>query len=92
LDRALFRRFDMMLDYALPDPKQGAAVMRGRLGTLAKGVRWASLTPVMEGLSHADLVRAAESAAKSVILNGSTQITAEDLRDSLEARKAGSLG
>jgi hypothetical protein len=37
-------------------------------------------------------VRAAESAAKSVILNGSTQITAEDLRDSLEARKAGSLG
>ena len=43
LDRALFRRFDMVLDYALPDPKQGAAVMRGRLGTLAKGVRWASL-------------------------------------------------
>jgi hypothetical protein len=92
LDRALFRRFDMVLDYALPDPKQGAAVMRGRLGTLAKGVRWASLASVMEGLSHADLVRAAESAAKSVILNGSTQITAEDLRDSLEARKAGSLG
>lgn len=92
LDRALFRRFDMVLDYALPDAKQGAAVMRGRLGTLAKGVRWATLAAEMEGLSHADLVRAAESAAKSVILMGRTQITVEDLRHALEARQAGSLG
>ena len=92
LDRALFRRFDMVLDYALPDPKQGAAVMRGRLGALANGVRWASLAPAMEGLSHADLVRAAESAAKSVILNGRTRITTDDLRTSLKARLAGSLG
>ncbi|WP_310965065.1 AAA family ATPase [Nocardioides terrisoli] len=92
LDRALFRRFDMVLDYALPDPKQGAAVMRGRLGTLAKGVRWTSLASEMEGLSHADLVRAAESAAKSVILMGRTQIAVEDLRHALEARQAGSLG
>lgn len=92
LDRALFRRFDMVLDYALPDAKQGAAVIRGRLGGLAKGIRWASLATAMEGLSHADLVRAAESAAKSVILNGRTQITADDLRSALEARQAGSLG
>ena len=33
LDKALFRRFDMVLDYALPDAKQAAAVMRGRLGS-----------------------------------------------------------
>lgn len=92
LDRALFRRFDMVLDYALPDAKQGAAVMRGRLGSLAKGVRWASLAPAMEGLSHADLVRAAESAAKTAILNGSTQITIDDLRGALDARKSGTLG
>lgn len=92
LDRALFRRFDMVLDYALPDSKQGTAVMRGRLGTLAKGVRWPSLASGMQGLSHADLVRAAESAAKSVILSGRTEVTATDLRDALEARKAGSLG
>lgn len=59
LDRALFRRFDMVLDYALPDAKQAAAVMRGRLGSLTKGVRWASLAEDMDGLSHADLVRTA---------------------------------
>lgn len=92
LDRALFRRFDMVLDYVLPDAKQGAAVMRGRLGSLAKGVRWVSLASAMDGLSHADLVRAAESAAKTAILNGSVPITIEDLRTALETRQAGTLG
>lgn len=92
LDRALFRRFDMVLDYALPDPTQGAAVMRGRLGTLAKGIRWTALADEIEGLSHADLVRAAEAAAKSVILDRRTRVTMEDLRLALSARKAASIG
>lgn len=92
LDRALFRRFDMVLDYALPDAKQASAVMRGRLGSLTKGVRWASLAKDMEGLSHADLVRAAESAAKSVILAGGTTVGVDDIRLALESRLAASLG
>jgi SpoVK/Ycf46/Vps4 family AAA+-type ATPase len=92
LDRALFRRFDMVLEYALPDAKQGAAVIRGRLGSVARGVRWQSLAGVMEGLSHADLVRAAEAAAKGVILSGGTEVTVDDLRVALKSRQAGSLG
>lgn len=92
LDKALFRRFDMVLDYALPDAKQAAAVMRGRLGSLAKGVRWPALADDMTGLSHADLVRAAESAAKSVILAGSIKVTVDDVRLALKSRQAASLG
>lgn len=92
LDRALFRRFDMVLDYALPDAAQGAALMRGRLGTLAKGIRWPSLATDMQGLSHADLVRAAEAAAKSVILNGGSGVAADDVRLALRSRQASSLG
>ena len=92
LDRALFRRFDMVLDYALPDAKQAAAVMRGRLGSLAKGVRWPALGDDMVGLSHADLVRAAESAAKSVILAGGTNVTGDDLKVALRSRQVASLG
>ncbi len=92
LDRALFRRFDMVLDYTLPDAKQGAAVMRGRLGSLAKGVRWASLADDIDGLSHADLVRAAEAAAKGVILGGRTHVTIDDLHLALSARRAGTVG
>lgn len=92
LDKALFRRFDMVLDYALPDAKQAAAVMRGRLGSLAKGVRWSALVDDVTGLSHADLVRAAESAAKSVILAGRTHVSADDIRLALKSRQAASLG
>lgn len=92
LDRALFRRFDMVLDCALPDPKQAAAVMRGRLGAIAKGVRWSSLVDDMVGLSHADLVRAAESAAKSVILAGDSTVTLEDVRLALKSRQAATVG
>lgn len=92
LDKALFRRFDMVLDYALPDAKQAAAVMRGRLGSIAKGVRWNSLADDVAGLSHADLVRAAESAAKSVILSGGTKVTADEIRLALRSRQAASLG
>lgn len=92
LDKALFRRFDMVLDYALPDARQAAAVMRGRLGSIAKGVRWASLAGDMAGLSHADLVRAAEASAKSVILAGGNAVTLEDIRLALKSRQAASLG
>ncbi|CCK62690.1 AAA family ATPase [Mycobacterium canetti] len=92
LDRALFRRFDMVLDYTLPDAKQATAVMRGRLGSLAKGVRWAQLADDIEGLSHADLVRAAEAAAKGAILSGRTRVTVDDLLLALSARKAGTVG
>jgi len=92
LDRALFRRFDIVLDYALPDAKQASAVIRGRLGSLGTGLRWQSLAPSMDGLSHADLVRAAEAAAKSVILSSGTRVTSEDLRLALIARQVATRG
>ena len=92
LDKALFRRFDMVLEYALPDAKQAAAVMRGRLGSIGKGVRWLSLADEMAGLSHADLVGAAESAAKSVILSGGSEVTTDDIRLALRSRQAATLG
>lgn len=92
LDRALFRRFDMVLTYALPSEKEVTAILRGRLGALGKGVRWASLAIEATGLSHAELVRAAESAAKEVLLRGGTRVTATDLLTSLRSRRSASGG
>jgi SpoVK/Ycf46/Vps4 family AAA+-type ATPase len=92
LDRALFRRFDMVLTYDLPDAKQAAAVMRGRLGTLSSGIRWSSAAKHAEGLSHADLVKAAESAAKTVLLRGGDSVTLTDLVAAIEMRRSASLG
>lgn len=91
LDRALFRRFDMMITYSLPDAHQASAVMKARLGPMGKGIRWATLAPHAAGLSHAELVRAAETAAKQAIMRDDSQVTATDLEGALDARRAANV-
>jgi SpoVK/Ycf46/Vps4 family AAA+-type ATPase len=92
LDKALFRRFDTVLTYHLPDTTQARAVIKGRLGSLMRGVRWDSVDSRTEGLSHAELVKAAEAAAKAVLMRGDTVIGADDLISALEARRTASGG
>lgn len=91
LDRALFRRFDAVLTYSLPDAQQAQLVIRKRLGSLVKGVRLGGLVSFTEGLSHADLVKAAESAAKSALMRGDTAVTRKDIETALSARRLASL-
>lgn len=91
LDRALFRRFDAVLTYSLPDAQQAQSVIRKRLGSLVKGIRLGGLVSFTEGLSHADLVKAAESAAKSALMRGDTAVTRKDIETALSARRLASL-
>lgn len=92
LDQAVFRRFDMVLHYGLPDHAAAVATMRLRLGSLAKGIRWGTLQEDTSELSNAELVKAAESAAKKAIMNKDHRLTTDDLRAALRARRAGRLG
>nr|WP_183835345.1 ATP-binding protein [Cellulomonas hominis] len=92
LDRALFRRFDAVLTYDLPDSRQAVSVIRARLGSLATGLSLAKLHDVTHGLSHADLVKAAEAAAKSGLMRGESAVTRDDLIDALTARRQASIG
>jgi len=92
LDKALFRRFDAVLTYGLPDRRQASAVIRARLGSLAKGIAWGKVSPHTEGLSHADLVKAAENAAKAALMRGHSIVTAEDVIAALASRQAASVG
>ena len=92
LDRALFRRFDAVLTYSLPSGRQAQAVIRKRLGSLAKGVSFTGLSSRTEGLSHADIVKAAESAAKTALMRGDAVVTRADLELALAARRSASLG
>jgi len=91
LDRAIFRRFDVIIDYALPEPADAVAVMRARLGSLGEAIDWDAVQPRTKGLSHADLVRAAESSAKSALLSGERRVTAGRLAHALEER-SGTIG
>ena len=88
LDKALYRRFDQVIEYRLPDPDAAVVVMRNRLAMLdTKGVDWDALAGCTAGLSHADLVRAAEAAAKRTVLAGEKRITAGALEAALRERR-----
>ena len=91
LDRALFRRFDLVLTYELPDARQAGAVIRARLGSLARGIDWRTVRRHVDGLSHADLVKAAETAAKTALMRGEAAVNVDDIVTALDARKAASV-
>ena len=89
LDIALFRRFDVVIPYALPDSGQSLDVLRRRLGAVnTRAVSWNEVGNHVSELSHAELVRAAESAAKRAILDGSASVSTAGLVASLDERRA----
>lgn len=87
LDRALFRRFDDVLEYSLPDEATAMRLLESRLAPFhTSTVDWSAVRPHLEALSQADLVRAADEAAKNSVLSGSDQVTTPDLLSALEER------
>ncbi|MFC1442470.1 ATP-binding protein [Streptacidiphilus sp. N1-10] len=87
LDGALFRRFDLAIMYAPPSAEQAIEVLQRRLSAMdTAAVAWSDLAALTDRLSHAELVKAAESAAKRAILGGNDMIDAEHLRNALNER------
>jgi SpoVK/Ycf46/Vps4 family AAA+-type ATPase len=91
LDRALFRRFDDVIEYALPDAKLAEEILRRKLAMFqTEDLDWPDVLPQAGGLSHAELARASDEAAKRAVLGGSTRITSEALLASLQERRVAS--
>ncbi|MFD7598767.1 AAA family ATPase [Kitasatospora sp. NPDC059812] len=89
LDRALFRRFDLVVHYAPPSPEQAIEILQRRLaGMDTTGVPWSDLITKVDQLSHAELVKAAESAAKRAILGGNDVVDQHLLTEGLDERHA----
>jgi SpoVK/Ycf46/Vps4 family AAA+-type ATPase len=89
LDRALFRRFDAVIEYSLPTAEIAAHVMRGRLALLDTGkVDWTEAAKAAEGLSHAEIAAACEHAAKNALLDHTTSVRDAELVTALVERRA----
>jgi SpoVK/Ycf46/Vps4 family AAA+-type ATPase len=89
LDRALFRRFDSVIEYQLPSRALVEDVMRARLALLdTSGVQWSEVVHAAERLSHSDLTRACEHAAKNAILQHHTRIDTSELVKALSERRS----
>ena len=88
LDRALFRRFDDVIEYSLPDVALLERLLKARLAPFeTPRLIWRKAAEAATGLSHAETARAADEAAKSAILSGSTKISTPALITAIEERQ-----
>lgn len=89
LDRAVLRRFDLVLSYELPDMASIRQALERRLIGFSIGhLSWKKVTDCAIGLSTADVVAAAEDAARRAVLRDRNSITTLDLTDSLQRRRS----
>ncbi len=87
LDAALFRRFDDVLHYDLPNKADVAKLLKMRLAPVVeKGIQWNSLANSAIGLSHAEVVRAANEVLKGAWINEHTQVHESDIQAMLAER------
>ena len=91
LDRALFRRFDDVIEYKLPDSEIAREILTRKLSAFRiEDLCWQKLLAETEGLSHAELVRASDEAAKRAVLNESGRISSNTLLEAIRERRAAS--
>lgn len=89
LDRALFRRFDSVIEYPLPSPQVVRAIIKNRLATVRLGrISWSTVVQAAEGLSHAEITLAAERAAKDTILSKTQAVATSTLVAALQERQS----
>lgn len=89
LDRALFRRFDDILEYSLPDADGIKAILNRYLHAyIPKRASWAKIIAAGTGLSQAELSRAAGEVVKEMILGSESQASVETIVAALKERHA----
>lgn len=88
LDNALFRRFDDLLHYELPDEEHIASALKGRLSRMAvKNTSWKRLAKKALGLSYAELTRAADEVLITALIERRNTVTEKDIGVALEERR-----
>jgi SpoVK/Ycf46/Vps4 family AAA+-type ATPase len=89
LDRALFRRFDDIIRFELPDAERSKLMLRSKLAGFNPGkINWALSARLAKGLSYADITHACEDAIKDILISGRDTISQADLASALRERGA----
>jgi SpoVK/Ycf46/Vps4 family AAA+-type ATPase len=88
LDAALFRRFDAVVHYSHPTDDDVQQLVKNRLGAfLNKRLGWVKVRTAANGLSHAEISRACDDAAKTCIIEDATSVSTNRLVTLLEERQ-----
>ncbi|NOT25166.1 MAG: AAA family ATPase [Acidobacteria bacterium] len=89
LDRALLRRFDAVIEYSLPTRAVTEQVLRSRLALLQTSrLGWKAVLDAAEGLSHGELSKACEHAAKNAILGRRMEVKTAEVVEALKERRS----
>jgi SpoVK/Ycf46/Vps4 family AAA+-type ATPase len=88
LDQALFRRFDDVILYHLPDRKEKLALLKNRLSRFSTKVNFTQLLPNINGLSHAEISLACLDAIKETVLNEKQQMNNQIILKAIKDRNA----
>jgi len=89
LDRALFRRFDDVIEYHLPETPQILETLQNHLnGFNSSQVQWMEVANAALGLSFADIVNAAQDAAKESVIREEPGISTSALLKAIGERKS----
>jgi AAA+ superfamily predicted ATPase len=88
LDKALFRRFDDVIEYDLPNPEVVRKLLESRLVLFdPEWQNWQYIIDTANGLSQAELVRAADEAAKVAVISEQDSISEENMIFAITERK-----
>lgn len=68
IDKAMFRRFDDVIEYLLPDSEQRLQLLREYLYT-AKELDFSSIEPLFKGMSHAEIKMVCSDVFKESLLS-----------------------
>ena len=68
IDKAMFRRFDDVIEYRLPDSRQRIHLLREYLYA-AKELDYSMAAPLFEGMSHAEIKMVCSDIFKESLLN-----------------------
>jgi SpoVK/Ycf46/Vps4 family AAA+-type ATPase len=86
LDRALFRRFDDVLHYDLPDEASRRRLIENVLGAFKGRLGWKAVLDGSAGLSHAEIDHACRDAIKDAILSDKPKVETRNLLRTLSER------
>jgi SpoVK/Ycf46/Vps4 family AAA+-type ATPase len=93
LDTALFRRFDHVVVYDLPTPEEMRTLIENRLDRFGLGeMNWSAVEQAAAGLSHAEIGKACDDAAKDAVLADANFVSSSALIESIRCRQGQSCG
>jgi len=89
LDKALFRRFDEVIEFPLPTATEISAMIKKQLQSFEfeSPLDMNNISNQFFGLNFSDIVRACEETIKAMILTGRNKLNTQDLTVALSKRK-----